>query len=62
MINPTISTLFALFLLHNNVGDFKFQIEEQKKVHLYVDTRNISPSSEKNVPLPYHETQLLAEK
>ena len=42
---------FALFLLHNNVGDFKFQIEEQKKVHLYVDMTNISPPSEKNVPL-----------
>ena len=44
-------TLFTLFLLHNNVGDFKFETEEQKKVHAYVDMTNISPPSEKNVPL-----------
>ena len=44
-------TLFILFLLHNNVGDFKFETEEQKKVHPYVDMTNISPPSEKNVPL-----------
>ena len=42
---------FTLFLLHNNVGDFKLEIEEQKKVHLCVDMTNISPPSEKNVPL-----------
>ena len=41
-----------MFLLHYNVRDFKFEIEEQKKVHLYVDMTNISPPSEKNVPLP----------
>ena len=44
-------TLFTLLLLHKNVRDFKFQIEEQKKVHLHVDMTNISPPSEKNVPL-----------
>ena len=33
------------------MGDFKFETEEQKKVHPYVDMTNISPSSEKNVPL-----------
>ena len=33
------------------MGDFKSQIEEQKKVHLIVDQTNISPPSEKNVPL-----------
>ena len=43
---------FTLFLLHNNVGDFKLEIEEQKKVHLCVDMTNISPPSEKSVPLP----------
>ena len=42
---------FTLFLLHKNVGDFKSEIEEQKKVHLCVDMTNISPPSEKNVPL-----------
>ena len=42
---------FTLFLLHNNVGDFKSEIEEQKKVHLCVDMTNTSPPSEKNVPL-----------
>ena len=47
----TVLTLFTLFLLYNNVGDFKFEIEEQKKVHLHVDMTNISPPSEKNVPL-----------
>ena len=46
-------TLFTLFLSYNNVGDFKFGTEEQKKVHLYVDMTNISPSSGKNVPLPH---------
>ena len=44
-------TLFPLFILHKNVGDFKFESEEQKKVHPYVDMTNISPPSEKNVPL-----------
>ena len=44
-------TLFTLFLLHDKVGDFEFEIEEQKKVHLFVDMMNISPPSEKNVPL-----------
>ena len=33
------------------MGDFKFEIEEQKKVHLFVDMTNISPPFEKNVPL-----------
>ena len=33
------------------MGDFKFETEEQKKVHPYVDMTNISPPSEKNVPL-----------
>ena len=33
------------------MGDFKSEIEEQKKVHLCVDMTNISPPSEKNVPL-----------
>ena len=42
---------FTLFLLHDSVGDFEFEIEEQKKVHLFVDMTNISPPSEKNVPL-----------
>ena len=40
-----------MFLLQNNVGDLKFEIGEQKKVHLFVDMTNISPPSEKNVPL-----------
>ena len=33
------------------MGDFKSEIEEQKKIHLCVDMTNISPPSEKNVPL-----------
>ena len=33
------------------MGDFKSEIEEQKKVHLCVDMTNISPPSKKNVPL-----------
>ena len=33
------------------MGDFKFETEEQKKVHAFVDMTNISPTSEKNVPL-----------
>ena len=36
------------------MGDFKLEIEEQKKVHLCVDMTNISRPSEKNVPLISH--------
>ena len=37
------------------MGDFKSEIEEQKKVHMVVDMTNISPPSEKNVPLKKSE-------
>ena len=42
------------------MGDFKSEIEEQKKVHLCVDMTNISPPSEKNIPLPQDKTLKLA--
>ena len=48
---------FGTFYIVNNVGDFKFETEEQKKVHLYVDMTNISPLSEKNVPLQTHTSR-----
>ena len=48
---PNYYSIVTLFLLHKNVGDFKSEIEEQKKFHLCVDMTNISPPSEKNVPL-----------
>jgi len=55
-------TLFTLFLLYNNVGEFKFEIEEQKKVHMVVDMINISPPSENNVPLRHGVFCLMGRK
>ena len=42
---------FDTFYIVSFVEDFKFETEEQKKVHPYVDMTNISPRFEKNVPL-----------
>ena len=55
-------TLFTLFLLHEKVEDFEFEIEEQKKVHLFVDMTNISSPSEKNVPLLWEKIVVEIEK